>query len=112
MQACLPSPVCSGLRVTAPFVVHKMLRSLLPPFPQLWASVRTGLCFSSSSNPNKELSRQADEKHLSAGGGAGGVLEGETGRRQSRWVGGRHSMNKGWEARRQSQGEGMVRGSV
>ena len=39
------------------------------------------------------------------------MLEGAVGRRQSRWVGGRHSRNKGWEARRQSPGEGMARGS-
>ena len=62
------------------------------------------------SNPNKELPRQAEEKTSLLEVGRG-VLEGAVGRRRSRWVGGRHSTNKGWEARRQSPGEGMARGS-
>lgn len=45
-------------------------------------------------------------------GSVGGGRGAERGRRQSRWVGGKHSGNKDREARRQSRGEGTGRGSV
>lgn len=61
--------------------------------PAALASAGIGLCFPSLSNPNKELLRQAEEEHLSAGGGQGSVERwGETGH-----VGG-SSMNKGHKA--------------
>lgn len=110
-----PLPPCSGLRCHRSFVVQKMFGSLPPSFPQLGASVRIGLCFSSLSNPNTELRRQAERSTSPLEVGQGECWRGQgsgEGEEASRCVGGAHSGNKDWMARRQSQGAGMGRGSV
>lgn len=100
MQARLPPPLALDSGVTASFVVQKMFGSLLPPSPQLQASVRTGFCFDLRLIPIKELPEAGGGEDLPVGGGAEQVLEGAGG-----WVAGT-SRNEGWEARRQSPGRG------
>lgn len=92
----LPSPFALDSGVTAPFVVQKMFGSLLPSFLRLRASVRIGLCFSSLSNPNKELSRQAERSTSPLQVGQGECWRGQGGREgeEAEQVG-------GWQAQRE-----------
>lgn len=122
-----PLPLFPNMNSCFAFCKPRLPASL--PAPP--ASVTTGLCLSSSFNPNKELGRQRPAERqrgsgrlrecwggggVVVGGGVGGLPAGEAmgwgldpEEDRASEVAHRHSMDKGWETRRQAGGRNSQR---